>query len=347
MKIYITDASISSVYVNFRLRSFYLPAYGTVLIKHAASASVTGLKDDTNAATAIGVTLVNAWTTSGVTGTVSGNNSGAYRDDVLQTFYSETTTATKTVRITGLSTDPNVRYNLVFMSSVMATDDRTTVFSVGAKTVSVNAANNTQNTVQINDITANAGVIEYTVTKGVTSAGAYMNALVIQSYVTNTTLLAPDNVKGMGVSKDAIKLIWNNRVDGGNVEIYRATSVNGTFSLITTVSGTTTYTDPGLQSNTEYFYKLKAVSSPNASDFSRIISASTYAYSVYINFNRDNPAALPWNNTNTDPVSGVMYSSLLNDQNNSYSGIVMTVGDGFSGTNASGENTGNNSGVST
>jgi large repetitive protein len=347
MKIYVSDASVSSVYVNFNLSIPVTGIWNSFNKTAAAGASISGLKNDAGTATAIGVTLVNAWTTSGATGTVSGNNSGAYRDDVLQTFYSETSTAVKTVRITGLSTDPNVRYNLVFMSSVLATDDRTTVFSVGAKTASVNAANNTQNTVQLNDITANAGVIEYTVAKGGTSVGAYMNALVIQSYTTSTTLLAPDNFKGMGTAKNAIKLVWNNRVDGGNIEVYRSLSANGTFNLVTTVSDNT-FTDTdggsGLQSNTEYFYKLKAVLGANVSDFSRTISASTYAYSVFINFNRDNPAALPWNNTNTDPVSGAIYSSLLNDQNN-YSGIIMTVGDGFSSTNASGENTGNNSGV--
>ncbi|MFT3700823.1 MAG: PA14 domain-containing protein [Agriterribacter sp.] len=343
IKIYISDNSVTSMYVNFNQTIPVAGIWNSFNKLPAANASISGLKNDVGAVTTAGVTLVTAWPTAGTNGTISGNNTGAYRDDVLQTNYSETAATTKTVRITGLSTDANVRYNLVFMSSVVATDDRTTVFSVGAKTVSINAANNTQNTVQINDITATGGVIEYTVTKGASAVGFYMNALVIQSYTTSTTLLAPNNFKGMGIAKDSIRLVWNNRVNGGNVEIYRSTSANGTFNLVGTVTGAT-FTDSLLQTNTEYFYKLKAVSTPNVSPFSNTISASTYAYSVYINFNRDNPAALPWNNTNTDPVAGAVYNNFLNDQN-AYSGIMMTVGTGFSSTNSSGENTGNNSGV--
>jgi large repetitive protein len=343
IKIYISDASVSSMYVNFNQTIPVAGIWNSFNKQPAAGAFITGLKDDAGIATTAGITLVTAWPTADTTGTSSGNNSGAYRDDVLRTNYSETSAAVKTVRITGLSTDVNTRYNLVFMSSVKAVDDRTAVFSAGAKTVSVNAANNTQNTVQINDITANAGVIEFTVAKGGSSLGAYLNALVIQSYIANTTLLAPDNVRGMGIAKDSIRLVWNNRVNGGNVEVYRSTTANGTFDLIATVSSNT-FTDSLLLANTEYFYKLKAVSTPNVSDFSRTISASTYAYSVYINFNRDLPAALPWNNTNKDPLSGSTYTYFLNDQNN-YSGIIMTCGDGFSSTNQSGENTGNNSGA--
>ena len=344
VKIYISDNSVTSMYVNFNQTIPVTGIWNSFNKQPTAGVSITGLKNDVGVVTTAGVTLVTAWPTADTTGTSSGNNSGAYRDDVLRTNYSETSAAVKTVRITGLSTDANVRYNLVFMSSVKAVDDRTTVFSVGAKTVSVNAANNTQNTVQINDITANAGVIEFTVAKGATSTGAYLNALVIQSYTSSATLLAPDNVKGMGIAKDSIRLIWNNRVNGGNVEIYRSASANGTFDLIGTVSGVNTFKDSALASGTEYFYKLKAVSTPNVSDFSRTISASTYAYSVYINFNRELPAALPWNNTNKDPLAGSVYNYFLNDQNN-YSGIIMTCGDGFSSTNQSGENTGTNSGV--
>jgi large repetitive protein len=344
VKIYITDKAVSSTYVNFNVTIPVTGIWNSFNKAPVANATLAGLKNDLGVPTTAAVTLTEAWA-SGTTGAVTGSNGGAFRDDVLQTFYAETRPSVKTVRITGLSNDANIHYNLVFMGSAAASDDRTTIFSSGGKTVSINAADNTQKTVQLNDLTTSDGVIEYTITKGPNSVAAYMNALVIQAYISSTTLLSPDNFKAMGVAKDAIRLVWNNRVNGGSVEIYRSATVGGPFNYITSVDGNAgIFTDIGLQANTEYFYKLKAVSSPNVSPFSNTISASTYAYSVFINFNRDNPAALPWNNTNSDPQSGAVYSFLYTDQKN-YSGMSMTVGDGFSGTNANGENTGNNSGV--
>jgi large repetitive protein len=344
VKLYITDNAISSTYVNFNVTIPVAGIWNSFNKVPVANATLTGLKNDLGVATTAAVTLTTAWV-YGTTGAVTGNNSGVFRDDVTQTYYAETSTAIKTVRITGLSTDASIHYNLVFMSSSSSTDDRTTIFSSGGKTVSINAGGNTQNTVQLNDLVATNGVLEYTVNKGATSGAAYMNAVVIQAYTSSNSLLAPDKFKAAGIAKDSVKLVWNNRASGGTVEIYRSTSVAGPFNYVTAVSGTTTtYADFGLQAGTEYFYKLKAVSSPNVSPFSNTISASTYAYSVFINFNRDNPAALPWNNTNSDPQSGAVYSFLYTDQKN-YSGMSMTVGDGFSGTNANGENTGNNSGV--
>lgn len=344
VKVYSTDNRISSVYVNFNTSGPADGIWNNFTKLPTAGASVTNLKNDLGTATSIGVTLVNAWPNYGTNGAVSGNNSGAYRDTVLQTYYAETTTSTKTVRISGLSTASTARYNLVFMSGITAYDDRTTVFTVGSSNVSVNAANNSDKTVQINGITPAAdGSITFTVNKGASSLGAYLNALVIQSYTASTSLLAPDNFKASGLAKDSIKLVWNNRVTGGNVNVYRSTSANGVFTPIATVSGTT-YSDFGLQSNTEYFYKLKAVLAPDESPYSVTISASTFDYSVYINFNRENPAPAPWNNTNGDPDEGAVFQNFYNEEY-ALTGISMTVGSGFSGINSSGMNTGNNSGI--
>ncbi|MCC6288582.1 MAG: fibronectin type III domain-containing protein [Chitinophagaceae bacterium] len=343
VKIYITDKNVSSIYVNFNKTIPVAGIWNSFNQVPTQGLKISNLKNDVNAATTVAVTLVDAWSGSGDVGVITGDNSGVYRDDVMQTYYSESGTSARRIKISGLSTDPNVRYNLVFFSSVSAINERIAVYTVGSKSVSLNGQNNINKTVQINDIAATNGEIEYNVVKASTSSVAYINALVIQSYTTSTTLLSPDNVMAMPVGKDSIKLVWNNRVDDGTIEIYRSTTASGTYSLVNTVSGNT-YTDIGLQSNTEYFYKLKAIKSPNVSNYSNTVSASTYAYSVYINFNRDNPAAQPWNNTNRDPMAEDSYPYFVTDANVP-SGITMTVGSGFSSTNASGENTGSNSGV--
>ncbi|MFT3746773.1 MAG: PA14 domain-containing protein [Agriterribacter sp.] len=343
VKIYITDKNISSIYVNFNRTIPVSGIWNSFNLVPTQGAKISNLKNDLNATTTAAVTLVDAWGGSGDVGATTGNNSGVYRDDVMQTYYSESGTGAKRIKISGLSTDPTVRYNLIFFSSINAVNERIAIYTAGSKSVSLNGQNNADKTVQINDLIATNGEIEYSVAKASTSSAFYINALVIQSYTTSATLLAPDNVKAMPVGKDSIKLTWNNRVDGGSIEVYRATAANGSYSLVNTITGNI-YTDIGLQSNTEYFYKLKAVKSPNVSNYSNTVSASTYAYSVYINFNRDNPAAQPWNNTNRDPMAEDSYPYFVTDENVP-SGITMTVGSGFSSTNASGENTGGNTGV--
>lgn len=344
VKLYVTDKNTSSIFVNFNNTIPVTGVWNSFNKIPNAGAAISNLKNDLGAATSVGVSLVESWTSAGVTGVPTGNNGGAVRDEVLQTFYTANNATTRNIKISGLSTSSSIRYNLIFMSSVTAYDDRTTVYTVGGKTVSVNAANNSKDLVQINGLTADSnGEIIYAVTKPATSAGAYINALIIQSYTSNETLLAPDNFKALAVANNAIRLTWNNRTTGGNVEIYRSTSAAGTYSPVSTVTGNT-FTDNGLQKNTEYFYKIKAVNGSNTSPFSNIVSVSTYRYSVYVNFNTEYPAAAPWNNTNSNPNSGDIYNYLKNDEN-IYSGISMIVGDGFSGSNPFGENTGNNSGV--
>jgi len=75
-----------------------------------------------------------------------------------------------------------------------------------------------------------------------------------------------------------------------------------------------------------------------------VASTSTFSYTVNINFNRQNSAPAPWNNTSRAPEQGRVFTNLRNDLNN-VSGLEMTVVNNFSGDNPSGMITGNNSGV--
>lgn len=343
LTINVTDKNTSSVYVNFNQTDPVSGVWNNFSKAPTANAAISNLKNDVGTATTIGVTLLDAWQGAATTGAISGNNTGAYRDSVIQTNYYEGRGNTSRIRISGLSADPTKRYSLIFFASVDAVGNRNTLFTAGGKNVTLNAAANADKTVQINDLVAASGVIEFTVSRGSGSSYSYINALVIQEYTASGTLAAPENLKAIGVAKDSIRLQWNNRVDGGTFEIYRATTVNGVYTLAGTTADNT-FTNGGLSTNKEYFYKVRSVLSGNNSPYSNIVSASTFAFSVYINFNRDNPAPLPWNNTAKDPAEEDIYSNLRNSQGN-YSGIDMTVGPGFSGVNGGGENTGTNSGV--
>jgi chitodextrinase len=115
--------------------------------------------------------------------------------------------------------------------------------------------------------------------------------------------------------------------------------------VVTTLgANATSYQDNGLAANTSYFYKVRALRTAYPSSaWSNIAGGATFSYSVYVNFNRDNPAAAPWNNTNNVPQLGSVYS--LNNETGNPTGIAFEVTKDFSGENPFGMNTGNNSGV--
>ncbi|RZK47226.1 MAG: T9SS type A sorting domain-containing protein, partial [Pedobacter sp.] len=342
----VTDKDITSMYVNFNTtipvgfpwNSFNsLPYAGRVL---------TNLRSDNDSATSISVTLIDAWESANDLGAVTGDNTGIYPDQVMKTVFYESTTAVKRIKISGL-TAPNRKYNLIFFASRLGGDNRTTNYQSGGQTVSLNAANNVNNTVQINGLIPDAtGSIEFTAQKATGSLFAYLGALVIQSYVDDGTPLAPTNLQVVPKSKTAIGLTWSDKSAGEQgFEIHRSETFGGTYSLVhTTAPNATSYVDQTLQANKTYYYKVRSKLSPLFSEFSNIAGTATYSYSVYMNFNRANNAALPWNNTARVPEQDFEFVNLKSEQNNP-TGINIIIAKNFSGDNPDGMNTGNNSGV--
>jgi len=344
----VTDKDVASLYVNFNRISLPLPTnWNSFNGTPFAGRTLSNLVDEELNSTSIGVTLVDAWEGDNDLGAVTGNNSGVFPDNAMKTAYYESSSNARRIRITGLSTQPGIKYNLVFFASRTAGDIRNTVYSAGGTSVTLNAGNNTNNTVQINGLTADAnGTIEFTAQKAAGSPFGYINAMSIQSYVDNGNPISPSNLVAKASSKSAIQLTWNDK--SGNedgFQVFRSLSPNGPFNLVQTVApNTTSYTDNGLQSNTLYYYKVRAFKEAVQSEFTNVAGVSTYTISILINFNRSNNQGSPWNNTAATPEEGRVFSNLRNDLNNS-SGVNMTVVENFSGDNPSGMITGNNSGV--
>ncbi len=347
-KIIVSDKDITSMYVNFN--QVVLPVdepWNSFNTLPLAGRSITNLKDDNGNTTAASITLVDGWQGANDVGATTGNNTGVFPDNVMKTAYFESTSNTKRIRISGLTSGGNTKYNLVFFASRIANDTRNTIYTANGTSVTLNAGNNYTTTAQINGLTADAnGVIEFTAQKAGNSSFAYINALVIQSYIDNGIPLAPANLTAVAKSKTTIQLEWNdksNNEDG--FQVYRSLNAAGPYSLITTTgANVTTFLDQGLVANTVYHYKVRAKKVVVFSSYSNVASSSTFSYSLYVNFNRENPAAAPWNNTNNVPMYGSVYSNFLNDQNNP-TGINMEITKNFSGDNPFGVNTGNNSGV--
>lgn len=347
IKLIVRDKNLVTMYVQFNEVDPAPAPWNAFNGFPVAGRSITNIKDDAGAATGVSVTLVDAFTASNTVGAVTGNNSGIYPDLVMRSFYYEETTTAKRIRLSGLN--PAMKYNLVFFGSrTGVNDNRNTTYTVGAQSVTLNAASNTSNTVQINGLSPDAnGQITYDVRRAAGSNFAYMGALVIQAYVDNGLPLSPTNLSAVGKSRSSIDLTWADKSSNEiGFEIWRSTSQNGTYTLInTTAANAAAYTDNGLVQGTQYYYKVRAkVSAALLSDYSNIATAGTMASAVHINMTVTQLADAPWNNTAALPYQGLTMDALKDDAGNG-TNTVFTVTRNFTGTNPGGANTGNNSGI--
>lgn len=344
--ILITDKNISSIYVNFNRLNAAGASWNNFNTAPNANVSLVNLKDATGSNTGVSITLLDKLSGDNTNGQITGNNTGIYPDVVMATYWYDQTNSNKRLRISGLANTK--KYNLIFFGSREGvTDNRNTIYSVGTQSVTLNAASNTTNTVQLNGLSADAnGNIEFTIRQLSGSFAAYLGAVVIESYVESNVPFAPDNLQASGISQSTINLKWIDKSSNETgFEVYRATSRNGDYSMITTTAAnTTSYIDNGLAANTLYFYKVRAKADTSFSAYTEVASGGTLSYQVYFNFNTVNPAPAPWNNTNALPYEGQTMVNPLDAQGNPTS-FSWTMIKNFTGTNPAGVQTGNNSGV--
>lgn len=342
--IVVKDKSVASIYVNFNNSSPAAAPWNNFNGFPHNNFGITNLVGEDGVATGITIRVIDQFTGENAAGAVTGNETGIYPDAVMRTAYYESSGLPRRIRISNLPV--NRKYNLVFFGSRADVDGRYTDYSAGGQTVTLNTANNTQNSVRINGLSANAsGELEFTVQRNGASLEAVINALVIQYYNETTTPIAPSTLKAFGKSKNQMTVTWddNSMIETG-YQVWRASAENGTYALVgTTAANAVTYQDNGLAANTSYYYKVRAITGTTQSPYSNVAQGATFAYSIFVNFNRDNPAPAPWNNANNVPVENATYN-LVNDGGNN-AGISYTIIQNFSGENPSGMVTGNNSGV--
>nr|WP_295865951.1 fibronectin type III domain-containing protein [uncultured Chitinophaga sp.] len=345
-KVQVTDKNMTSTYVNYNRIEPAPAPWNNFNSPANANTTISNILDETGTASGISVTLLDALTGDNNIGAVTGNNTGVFPDVVMHTFYYDQTGQAKRIRISGLSA--TLKYNLVFFASREAvSDNRNTIYSAGGQSVTLNAASNTQNTVQLNGLSADAsGNIDFTLQQASGSFAGYIGAMVIQSYVDNGIPLAPANLVTSNQTASSIQLNWADKSSNETgFEVWRSTEREGTYTkLTTTAANVTTYTNTGLAASSLYFYKVRAITATKQSDYSNIAAGGTLAYGVNINFNTVNPAPAPWNNTNALPY---LNQTMANpkDGNGNATSFSWTIVDNFTGTNPAGYQTGNNSGV--
>ena len=120
---------------------------------------------------------------------------------------------------------------------------------------------------------AKAGTAYWYKVKAVNSAGESAYSNVVSGKVKSVTpkLSAPVVKIGHSASSGKPMLTWNAVSGATSYKVYRATSQNGTYSLLGTVT-TTSYTNTGAKAGVTYYYKVKAVNSAGESAFSNIVS---------------------------------------------------------------------------
>ena len=123
---------------------------------------------------------------------------------------------------------------------------------------------------------AKAGTTYYYRVKAVNDAGLSPYSNIVSGKVKSVTPKPAAPVVKIGNSASSGKpmLTWNAVSGATSYKVYRATSQNGTYSLLGTVTATS-YTNTGAKAGVTYYYKVKAVNSAGESAFSNIVSGQS------------------------------------------------------------------------
>ncbi len=118
---------------------------------------------------------------------------------------------------------------------------------------------------------------------------------------------APRGVTALEKSRGNIQIDWFGGNNDASYNIYRSTSLNGTYSLIASgISDLLTYTDRGLPAGT-YFYKITGMSGATETAASNIASAtSTTIVQTQLPFNENS-------GTTATDSSGNLHNAVLNN----------------------------------
>ena len=358
----VSGRNATTVQVTFNTSNYPVSLAGWNAMNVAgavAGVSVGNFNDVNGNATTEGINLVSSWDGAYNTGMNTGNNSGIYPDAVLKNFYFGSTFNPYTFKVTGLSSSK--KYALVFFagypwaaSDVATYGNLITSYAVGGQAVTLNVANNINQTVQLSGLSPDAtGAITVTVTKPLGSAYCLINDLQIMAYdapPSVAALIPPSKLVANGLTANSIQLGWVGSPDTRTgFEIWRSNNPGGSFSLLAAVSGSaSSYTDAGLPSNSTWFYEVREVVNGNQySGFSNIAGGSTVQYTVNLSLNSQTTGAAdaPWNDLNTFIANGFSLQN-MKDMNFHPTGINFNVINTFTSFNDQlGVSTGNNSGV--
>lgn len=309
-------------------------------------AGLSNVLDAQGTPTTIDFTFSDTW--DGVN--LSGVTSGVYETNVVRSALWDNT-SNRDITFSGLNPDNSYDFTIFASRSENggATINRTTVYSAGGKSSSLNASNNATGVASLLGLKPNAsGEIVLNASLAAGSSYIYLGSVIIREYVSDGTPVAPTNLITSTLSRNAIKLDWSDQSDNEQgFEIWQSVGDNSNYQLIhTTGPDVETYTNTGLTQSTTYYYQVRAkVSDESFSDYSNESTAKTFISSVSINFGAVDPAPAPWNNLfNFLGTAGDRVNALTNDLGVA-TNMNLVIVDPFIDDNSNGMNTGNNSGI--
>jgi predicted esterase len=249
-----------------------------------ASVSSTNSVDNFHRNTNTGLTLQTSWWATGHEGPQTGDNSGIYPDNVSKDYYYFGISGgpqTVTGKITGL--DISKRYDISFYGASnwnVATDNGSTIYTIGSQSIPVHVQNNISNTADFNNTQPAAdGTITFTMSKAANTAAGYINAIVIKSlYADSLISAAPAYLAAINIPGKVIQLSWYDAAyNETGYNVYRSLNAAGSFTLIkgNLPANTSTYLDSTVAGSTEYFYMVKASNLQGTSDPSNIATIIT------------------------------------------------------------------------
>jgi predicted peptidase/chitodextrinase len=320
----------------------------TNLFTNVTNTSVN-LKDGANNTTPVSMRVVNAW--SGVNvggGYQSPDNTGVFPNAAMASSFIISDVNPRTLQFTGLKTDK--LYDFTFFSSriegAATTPVRNTVFTIGSKTVIINALGNQSNTVKIVGIKSDpSGTVNLSVSRQSGSTYGYLNAMVIREYPGTGLPTEPSNLAAQVLSRNSVKLTWSdNSDDETSFRVLRSGPDQVYQEIANLAPNVTTFTNNLLTPGSQYFYKIRAINAIGQID-SDPVDVSTFEYAVSINFYAKNGGPSNWNNiSNSTLFAGEVFPNLF-DEFNANTGISMNVVVPPTASNGFGVNTGNNSGI--
>lgn len=147
---------------------------------------ISNLKDHSGKATSLSITFLSKW---GGSGSNASAPSTVVPANVAKTYFWTVNPDKETLKISGL--DKSQKYAFTFYGFRSGSGNNTTEYTIGNKTVSLNAANNTSNTKTITGISPDAnGNVLIHVEKHAAASFGYLNSLVIE---TSGNTVASDN----------------------------------------------------------------------------------------------------------------------------------------------------------
>ena len=180
--ILVKDPNISSTYLSFSNGAHSLPNPWNLIGPYpSAGNSFSNLKDDDNISTGITLKFKNGFEGIVESGMQPVDGVGIYPNVIMRTAAFEGSLNKDTIQLSGLSSSK--RYNFVFFNSHDDGLNGTTKFTIGTKTLTLNATDNINKTVQINGIKPDkTGIINIIVSKATGADYAFISSLIIQSY---------------------------------------------------------------------------------------------------------------------------------------------------------------------